>query len=154
MGLLDIETIFEEEKITTRVNAESIECFDIHIDESTKENRKLKVYGYEIHMGICRYGENAKPLFKIVDKNGEKVSINDGAINKKGNIMGTYIHGIFDGVDFREYILNKIRSQKGMAAKKSNTYENLRERELDKLADIVRQNLNIDKIYEIMGLKK
>ncbi|MBV7275239.1 cobyric acid synthase [Clostridiaceae bacterium UIB06] len=154
MGLLDIETVFEQEKITTRINAESIECFGIHTNESDKENRKLNVYGYEIHMGICKYGENAKPLFRITDKNGEKVLIDDGAINKKGNIMGTYIHGIFDGVDFREYILNKIREQKGMTTKKSNTYESLREKELDKLADIVRQNLDINKIYEIMGLKK
>lgn len=154
MGLLDIETVFEQEKVTTRVNAKSIESFDIYKDENTRENRSLNVYGYEIHMGICKYGENAKPLFKIVDKNGEKVLLDDGAINKEGNIIGTYIHGVFDGVDFREYILNKIRLRKGMTTKQSNTYESLREKELDKLADIVRQNLDIDKIYQIMELKK
>ena len=71
--ILDVETVFEEEKVTTRVKAESIEKFNIYNDETSIENRKLKVYGYEIHMGICNYGKSAKPLFKIVDKNGEKV---------------------------------------------------------------------------------
>lgn len=153
MGVLDVETVFEEEKVTTRVNAESIEKFNVYKNDKSKENRKLNIYGYEIHMGICNYGKNAKPLFKIMDKNGESVELNDGAINEEGNIMGTYIHGIFDGIDFREYVLNKIRTAKGMETKKSGTYESLREKELDKLADIVRQSLNINKIYEVMGLR-
>lgn len=154
IGILDVETVFEEEKITTRVNAESIENFDIYKDETSTENRQLKAYGYEIHMGVCKYGENAKPLFKIVDKNGEEVSIEDGAMSSEGNVLGTYIHGVFDGVDFREYIINKIRVKKGMETKKSMEYENLRERELDRLADIVRQSMDINKIYEIMGIER
>ncbi|MCT8976643.1 cobyric acid synthase [Clostridium sp. CX1] len=154
MGLLDIETIFEEEKVTTRVNAESIEDFNVYNEDNSMENIKLKTYGYEIHMGICTYGKNAKPLFRILDKNGEKVEILDGAINTDRNIMGTYIHGIFDGVDFREYMLNRIRVKKGMKTKKSGTYESLRELELDKLADIVRANIDMNKIYEIMNIKK
>ncbi len=154
MGLLDVNTVFEEEKVTTRVNAESINQFSIYKDECETEKRKLNVYGYEIHMGICTYGDNAKPLFKIIDKNGEKVCTEDGAINNTGNIMGSYIHGVFDGVDFREHVLNKIRLRKAMSVKKSYVYENLREKELDKLADIVRKNLDIKSIYKIIGMEK
>lgn len=154
MGLLDIETVFEKEKVTTRVDAESIKTFNIYKDENSIESRRLNVYGYEIHMGICLYGKCAKPLFKIVDKNGEKVETLDGAINSEENIMGTYIHGVFDGVDFREFVLNKIRVNKGMKTAQARVYENLREAELDKLADIVRQSLDMNKIYEIMNMKK
>lgn len=57
MGLLDVETVFEKEKVTTRVKAKS---------------KQEEVYGYEIHMGICSYGENASPLFNIYDENGKK----------------------------------------------------------------------------------
>lgn len=154
MGLLDIDTVFEEEKVTTRVKAESIRDFDVYKDKASTEKRKIDVYGYEIHMGICTYGEKAKPLFEITDKNGEEVCLQDGAVNNEENVMGSYIHGVFDGVDFREYILNKIRSKKGMKTKKSYVYENLREKELDRLADIVRQNMDIASIYNIMGIKK
>lgn len=61
LNLLDMETTFEKEKITTRVSAKLI-----------NEEIENIVYGYEIHMGISEYSENVKPLFKIYDKNGEK----------------------------------------------------------------------------------
>ncbi|APQ74676.1 cobyric acid synthase CobQ [Clostridium botulinum] len=142
LNLLDMETIFEKEKVTTRVSAKLI-----------NEETENIVYGYEIHMGISKYSENIKPLFKIYDKNGEKVDYFDGAINEKGNVMGTYIHGVFDGVVFREKIINELRVKKGLKKKKSQMYEHMREKELDKLADIVRQSLDMEKIYSIIGMK-
>ncbi|EJO5347727.1 cobyric acid synthase [Clostridium botulinum] len=142
LNLLDMETTFEEEKVTTRVFAKLL-----------NEEKSNTIYGYEIHMGISNYGENIKPLFKIYDKNGEKVDYFDGAINEKGNIMGTYIHGVFDGVAFREKIINELRVKKGLNKKKSQVYEHMREKELDKLADIVRQSLDMEKIYSIIGIK-
>ncbi|WP_061294224.1 cobyric acid synthase [Clostridium botulinum] len=142
LNLLDMETTFEKEKVTTRVSAKLL-----------NEETKNTVYGYEIHMGISKYGENIKPLFKIYDKNGEKVDYFDGAINEKGNVMGTYIHGVFDGVVFREKIINELRVKKGLKKKKSQMYEHMREKELDKLADIVRQSLDMEKIYSIIGMK-
>lgn len=144
LGLLDIETTFEKEKVTTRVKALE------NVENEIKENY---VYGYEIHMGISSYGKEAKPLFKIIEENGQKVQILDGAINEKENIMGTYIHGVFDAVYFREKIINLLREKKGIDKKKSKIFEHLREKELDKLADIVRKSLDIDKIYSIMGMK-
>ncbi|MCB2292948.1 cobyric acid synthase [Clostridium algoriphilum] len=147
MKLLDIDTVFEDEKITTRVKARSI-------------NMGIKAYGYEIHMGICNYGNGAKPLFKIYNRNGEQSSSEveqlsslDGAINARGNIVGTYIHGILDGVEFREHMVNKLRLEKGMEPKKSKAYESLREKEIDKLADIVRNNIDMNLIYKIIGIE-
>lgn len=141
LGLLDIETVFELEKVTTRV-------------KGTVQNYFMPVYGYEIHMGICNYGKNVMPLIEIYDENGKEVKYFDGGINKKGNVIGTYIHGIFDGPEFRQYIVNKLRNKKGIEVKNSRTYENIREGELDKLADIVRNNLDMKEIYKIMGLNK
>jgi len=148
LKLLDIDTVFEDEKITTRVKAHSN-----HLD--------VDVYGYEIHMGICKYGHKAKPLFEIYEKNSEKSSLEgnhisslDGAVNEHGNIMGTYIHGILDGVEFREHLVNTLRIKKAMEPKKSKVYESLREKEIDKLADIVRDSLDMDSIYKIMGIKR
>ncbi|SHK15320.1 adenosylcobyric acid synthase (glutamine-hydrolysing) [Hathewaya proteolytica DSM 3090] len=147
MGLLDIETVFEEEKVTTRVEA-------VGMDKEHKgENFSQftgNVYGYEIHMGICNYGKASKALFHIKTRNGEECSLDDGAVNSKGNIMGTYIHGIFDGTEFREFVINMLRREKNIEEKKSAVYESLREKELDRLADIVRESLDMDKIYEII----
>ncbi|NFS06716.1 cobyric acid synthase [Clostridium botulinum] len=142
LSILDMETTFEKEKVTTRVSAKLL-----------NEETENTVYGYEIHMGISKYGENINPLFKIYDKNGKKVDYFDGAINEKGNVMGTYIHGVFDGVAFREKTINELRVKKGLKKKKSEVYEHMREKELDKLADIVRQSLDMKKIYSIIGMK-
>lgn len=146
MGLLDVDTVFEKEKVTTRVNAKLI-----------KENSGLQnnnVYGYEIHMGTAKYGNNAKPLFEINSRNDVDVKVSDGAVNNKGNVMGTYIHGVFDGINFRDYIINNLREKKGLQKRITKEYENIREIELDKLADIVRKSIDIDNIYKIMGLIK
>lgn len=150
LGLLDVTTVFEEKKVTTRVEAkvcnEELNCIN--------NDKAIPLYGYEIHMGKTTIGEHSKPLFIINKKNNETVEYTDGAVNEAGNVMGTYIHGVFDGVNFREFIVNKLRDKKGIEPKKSVVYESLRDKELDKLADIVRNSLDMNKIYEIMNLKK
>lgn len=154
LELLDIDTVFEKEKVTTRVEAKLRNGSFKTEDECSGLRTKSSIYGYEIHMGISTYGKGANPLFEIVCKNGEEVRYFDGSINAEGNIMGTYIHGIFDGVAFREYIVNRLRRQKGLEKRASLVYENLRDKEIDKLADIVRQSVDLKKIYSFMGLKK
>lgn len=150
LGILDAHTIFEKKKITTRVNAELL---SYGAERLSMDTIKDDLYGYEIHMGTTTYGEKGKPLFNITSRNGEVGLWEDGSINEKGNVMGTYIHGVFDGISFREALMNKLRSDKGLDLKKSGRYEALRERELDRLADIVRESLDMDKIYNIIGIK-
>ncbi len=143
MKLLSIDTVFEKEKATTRVKGK---CNILSQD--------INIYGYEIHMGICSYKAHSRPLFIIHEKDDRSTEHYDGAVNESGNILGTYVHGVFDGESFREYILSKIRENKGLPKRESKPYESLREQEIDKLADIVRENLNMDRIYEIAGLRR
>lgn len=142
MNILNIETVFENEKTTTRVRG-----------LSNIKDKNVEVYGYEIHMGKSTLKAGTKPLFSIAQVNGESAVHYDGAMNYQENVMGTYIHGIFDGKGFREYILNIIRRSKGIPEKESECYENAREKEINKLADIVRNSLDMEGIYEIIGLR-
>ncbi len=142
MALLDIETSLEAEKVMTRVKGRFLH----------KENQG-GIYGYEIHMGTTKKGATCQDFIALEEVNGVKVENFDGTFNEKGNVIGTYIHGIFDSVDFRQYILNTIRKNKGISIKASKTYEGIRDNEINKLADIVRQNLDMGKIYEILGMK-
>ncbi|WP_039657958.1 cobyric acid synthase [Clostridium tyrobutyricum] len=137
MGLLDIDTVLERNKVTTRVEA---------------KNKYCTVHGYEIHMGNSKYGSKAKSFFEIVNKNGVEVSLKDGAVNYKNNVIGTYIHGVFDDMDFRQYILNIVRDKKHLEHKHSLSYAEIRENELDKLADIVRSNIDMKALYDIVKL--
>lgn len=141
MGLLDINTVFKDEKVTTRVKGEI-------------RGKGLKVYGYEIHMGVSHHGKSVKPFVHIAEENEGKVDIKDGAVNADENVIGTYLHGIFDSTDFRQYFVNMLREKKGIKKRESVSYEELRDKEINKLADIVRNNIDMNKIYEIMGVKR
>lgn len=144
LGLLNINTILDKEITTSNVTGE---C---RLPEIIGE----KVYGYEVHMGRSEYGEDARPLFQITYSNSGAVSYKEGCVSDNKNIMGTYIHGIFEGIYFREYLLNKIRKNKGLPIRKAIEYKNIREKELDKLADIVRESIDIKQIYNIIFNKK
>ena len=92
-------------------------------------------------------------LLLLLDKKlGEEVSYLEGSINKNGNVVGTYIHGIFDEIDFTRELLNSIREEKGLEKLQSNvtSFDEFKQNEYDKLADLLRENLDIQKIYEIM----
>lgn len=142
MGLLDTVTTLESEKVMVRVEGE------IKLPEV-----KAKVYGYEIHMGKTEVSEGMKELIEITKENGKCINKVDGVYNPEQRIFGTYLHGILDSTQFRQYLLNKIRSEKGLPEKISPVYEGFRETQLNKLADIVRNALDMDKIYEIMGMR-
>ncbi|MGL4797649.1 MAG: cobyric acid synthase, partial [Paraclostridium sp.] len=110
-----------------------------------------KVKGYEIHMGTSK-GIN-KPLNRISKKLGEEVSYSEGCVNEEGNVIGTYLHGIFDDIEFTRTLLNNIRFKKGLESIESivESFEEFKNKEYDKLADILRDSLDIDKIYEIIN---
>jgi len=149
IGLLDTETTFEMEKTTTQVEATI--CDGLGGYMINLEGKKVK--GYEIHMGISKIGENVNNLNIINKKLNEEVNYVEGSVNKEGNIVGTYLHGIFDDIDFTRTILNNIREQKGLDKIESSvtSFEAFKQNEYDKLADLLREHLDIEKIYEIMS---
>ena len=148
IGLLDTETIFEKEKTTTQVEA----IIHPNLSGYMKNLSGKRVKGYEIHMGISKPGSEVSYLNLIDKKLGEEVNYLEGSINKNGNVVGTYIHGIFDEIDFTRELLNSIREEKGLEKLQSNvtSFDEFKQNEYDKLADLLRENLDIQKIYEIM----
>lgn len=150
LGLLDVETVFETVKTTTQVEAVT------HGFKGALESLNGQVVkGYEIHMGQTQRLSGA-PLTKICSRLNEAVDIEDGATSEDGKIFGTYIHGIFDTQAFTEQFLNVIRREKGLTEAEASglTYEAFKEQEYDKLAELLEKSLNMDKIYEIVGLEK
>ncbi|MEG0306596.1 MAG: cobyric acid synthase [Clostridium sp.] len=147
LNLLPIKTVFEKKKVTTRVHG--------IIEKGIIGNEQpLNIYGYEIHMGKTELLNEGKDLIKITSSNNGDSCHLDGIVNNQGNVIGTYIHGIFDGIEFRQHIVNDLRRTKGIQEKNSDTYEHMRDKELNKLADLVRSSIDMKKIYSIMGLSK
>ncbi|MEW9122155.1 MAG: cobyric acid synthase [Thermotaleaceae bacterium] len=149
LGLLDVETVFELEKTTTQVEA-NIVCTAKGVLEGTKD---MVVKGYEIHMGKTMLGSEGIVMNHITNRLGEKVLLEDGCVNPEGNVMGTYVHGIFDNIPFTRRILNNIRKAKGLEEKNSSieSFEAFKEAEYNKLATIVRKNIDMEKVFSILN---
>ncbi len=69
----------------------------------------FKGRGYEIHMGQTRHlTPTATPPMKVIARNQEQCNDNDGCISGDGQVVGTYLHGLFDTPDITRQWLEHI----------------------------------------------
>ncbi|MFZ5591110.1 MAG: cobyric acid synthase [Bacillota bacterium] len=150
LGLLDVITVFERDKITTRVEGMAAVA-----DGLLEQCQSLPVSGYEIHMGRSRLGAGVRPAFVITSSLGVVVEQPDGAISPDGMVLGTYIHGIFDQPAFRRQLLNNLRRRKGLMPLTDVallTAAQQRQKDFDALAEVVRGSLDMGLVYSLLGL--
>ncbi len=146
LGLLDVITEFSPEKSTRQVRARVIA--DPGLLEGT---RGQEIVGYEIHMGQTRSGEKVG-AFQVFGTPQGSADYRDGVLNALGTILGTYLHGLFHNNDFRRSFLRNLRLYHGLP-ENTESIEIDKEREYDKLADLVRRSLDISKIYRMMEMQ-
>ena len=140
LGLIKAETVFEKEKVRTVVQGKfnNIKGYFSFLNGAC-------FAGYEIHMGKT-YSENSN-ISEIKDSFGNIKS--DGLA--ENNILGTYIHGIFDEGDVVKRIIDKLKLEKGIdTVTEEKDINELKNKEYEKLADMLMNYLNIPKIYEIL----
>lgn len=140
LGLLPTVTEFSAQKSRTRVSAEvCCESFG-----------GAKLDAYEIHMGRTEIADNSAVPFAKLD-NGTL----DGAV--RGNVFGTYLHGLFDTGELTARVADMLLKNKGITMEQFTLEQfNMesraayRDRQYDLLADTVRSHLDMDKIYRIL----
>jgi adenosylcobyric acid synthase len=82
----------------------------------------------------------------IQTKNGK-----EGCKSPDEQVIGTYFHGIFHNDVFRELLLNRIREKKGLSPIYDRvSFNRLREEAFDRLAEHVRNHVQIDVIEQKM----
>ncbi|HHD57278.1 MAG TPA: cobyric acid synthase [Desulfobulbaceae bacterium] len=130
LGLLNMNTVLAAEKTLTR-------------KQGTHLASGCGVYGYEIHHGIS--SGDGTIVLRFDDGSGCGLACGDG-------IWGTYLHGIFDADGFRRWWINRLRRKKGYDEHtgKGAVYD--LEPALDRLADLVRAQLDMDRLYQLLGL--
>lgn len=138
LGLLDIATQMQGTKRTTQVQAEH-------------EGQILE--GYEIHMGETEISDSLTPFSRIILQNGEETSRYDGAVSPDNRIQGTYLHGVFDNSQWTRDYLNQIRIEKGLEpiTDQAIDLKEFKDLQYDKLAAIIRDAVDMKKIYQIMN---
>jgi adenosylcobyric acid synthase len=85
LGLLDVETEMAPEKTVRNSSARSLE-YDAALS------------GYEIHLGVTRGADCARPSVAIDNRA-------DGAVSADGRVIGTYLHGLFGSDAYRRALL-------------------------------------------------
>ncbi|AIF51758.1 cobyric acid synthase [Pelosinus sp. UFO1] len=149
LGLLDIATTFTPNKITHQVTANCSNNGFLGLN-LTYEN----LIGYEIHMGQTEFLQTAEHAFTITSRSNQLSDSADGVVRSDGLVMGTYIHGIFDNDVYRRSILNALRVRKGLAPIETvNDTHTRKENSYNRLAETVRNSLNMDLLYTILGAK-
>jgi adenosylcobyric acid synthase len=141
LGLLDIETAFTSAKTTTQVKARVV------ADRGLLEGLGgAEVNGYEIHMGQSNAPEH-QAAFRVVATPDGRTGYADGTISENGLVFGSYIHGLFHNPAFTSAIVDRLRRQKGMSPPASAAFD--RQAQYDELAKVVRESLDMDRVYRI-----
>jgi adenosylcobyric acid synthase len=142
LGFIQATTIMEHEKVTQRRIRSTL--------SSSIFEQGLEVDGYEIHSGRTQYQKEYPLLFQ--SSNGD-CSHSLGLCNEKGTVIGTYLHGFLDNDPIREGFLKYVRKRKGLPPPETNfNYQEFRSRQLDRLADLVTQSIDMNEVKRIIGL--
>ena len=128
INLLDMDTLFRGEKVQTQTEG----IFE-NIPGLFSCLNGLAYQGYEIHMG----------------RSMERRS----AVTCKGNVYGSYIHGIFDAPGVAEAILGTLCRKKGLDPARLGSFDPkaYKEAQYDKLADAVRSGLDMELVYRVLN---
>lgn len=132
LGLLPINTIMAEEKTTLQTCCR-------HLPSG------CLLSGYEIHHGTTT-AEVIEPL--VTGQDGRLL----GAGSANGLVWGSYLHGLFDADPFRRWWLDQLRQRNGWQSDGIIRASYDLEPALDRLADTVRNSLDMREIYRLLRL--
>ncbi|GAA0510510.1 adenosylcobyric acid synthase (glutamine-hydrolysing) [Halorubrum aquaticum] len=121
-GLLPVETAFSAEKRVVaaelRLDPERTDLVDSAATEpGAGDGRVLDAAGYEIHMGETTRASGAEPpspgfSTPLSDPEGDRTGIELGAA--AGDVLGTYLHGLFENDGVRRGFLARVRERSGI----------------------------------------
>jgi adenosylcobyric acid synthase len=143
LGLLGVVTTFAADKATVRVRARVAAASGPFARAAGTE-----VVAYEIHAGRTSPGPRAP--FTIVERGAHTVRDADGAVSPAGNVVGTYLHGLFANGPLRRAFLEFLADRRGLPAdprwgtSSGDRYE--------RLADAVAGAVDVPAIAKLVGL--
>jgi adenosylcobyric acid synthase len=129
LGLLDFVTVLAPDKQLRNVSGRL--CLE-----------NAPVSGYEIHAGVSS-GIGLETVAVQLD-DGRC----DGAFSADGQVLGSYLHGLFESSAACSALLRWA----GLREVQTVDYQALRERDIERLADLVEAHLDTERLRELCGL--
>ncbi len=129
LGLLAFSTTLEEEKQLRNVRGRLL------LEDA-------EVSGYEIHAGVTS-GLALEHAAVLLDDGRS-----EGAQSADGQILGTYLHGLFE----TPAACGALLRWAGLQDVQAVDYHALRERDIERLADLVQHHLDTDLLRDLCGI--
>lgn len=126
LGLLDVITVLGGDKTLQQVTGCEL-------------SSGIKIVGYEMHIGMTEGAGRKAPWFVL---NGDRP---EGALGTCGQVMGTYLHGVFASDDFRHNFLNSLQD----TDRPGTAYREGVDRVLDDLADHLETCLDLEALLAL-----
>ena len=135
MELLPVVTELGEEKVRCQIEGRLPELDGVFSNLS-----ELEFAGYEIHMGKTKIRNDGLYEKNIIVSGRDK------------NVYGTYVHGIFDRGCIATALVQALAKKKGILIEEGafEDYRSFKEKQYDKLADTLREHLNMEEIYGML----
>ncbi len=130
LGLLDYETTLAARKQLRRVGGRLL------LEPGAPPGGAAAVTGYEIHMGVSAGAGLARPALALDDGRV------DGALSADGQVLATYVHGLFDDPSGCAALLRWA----GLAGAEGVDLAALREASIERLADTLAAHLDLDRL--------
>ncbi|MCL1141981.1 cobyric acid synthase [Shewanella gaetbuli] len=135
LGLLDISTTLTANKTLTQVTG-----------TLSLNQQQADFSGYEIHCGVTEFS----PL--IPQSNKQPIQIQssqqyDGQVSDDNQILGSYIHGLFDQPQACQLLLQWA----GLADASEIDIDQIRQQQLDRLADTLETHMDLAKLTGIIS---
>ncbi len=153
LGLLPVVTTMAGAKTTTQVqarvpgsNGTLIEAYEIHMGETVPS------FPSPGGRGLRGGGSDGRPAFQIISRNGRPVQVGDGWVSPDRRLWGTYLHGLFEGDEFRRDFLAEITRAccRAGSAAPARSFRDFQEAQLDRLADLLRTHLDLARIRSLI----
>lgn len=125
LGLLSMETTLKSEKCLKKISGFLLE-------------KKIAISGYEIHAGFTHGVALSRPVMELA---GEK----SGALSKDNQVMGTYLHGLFDSSAACDALLAWAGNEQAQAI----NLDVIREKGIDLMTDALQQHFDFEKLGQV-----
>lgn len=128
LGMLDVKTTLSEQK-------------QLRLENAAHAKNNAPLAGYHMHMGETIGADRNNPFAMVGDKP-------EGAMSTNGQVIGTYLHGLFAADHFRRTFLEEL------GAKTSQTleFEARIDQILDGFAAHLESHVNLDEIAAAMKI--
>ena len=136
LGLLEQETRLHGNKTLRNVSGELI-------------GTGLRVSGYEIHAGLTG-GDHDQALFALHNIEDREDRFDDGVLSEDNQVMGTYLHGLFDETTMLQHWLRWA----GLSDVDVFDYQAFRDQQIDRIADVVEAEMPLSRWLKLLSVER